>query len=216
LLEHVLANPALSPALTARLAPHAGRWLAGQRGRVAEAATDLEPEPDLQAPDGTLVYSAPRQREWRDWNNRQLTKQFEQKLQPLQHVAQTFEMQSRTASYSTSTQRAIAALKAEHPDFEKHMPAVGAAIQADPVLQDLALSEQSAAFALRAAWDRVRLSTVVPAQLKTSEATALANAQQRAAAATPNPAAASTTTPKPTVGDARAALEYANQQLGAA
>lgn len=220
LVDMLLANPALGPVLQARLAPHAGRWLAGQRGKVAEPAADPEPEADLQAPDGTLVFSAARQKEWREWNNRQLTSQFEAKLQPLQHVAQAFQDSQHTAAYTNTVSSVIAELSQGDPAFAEHKQAVGTVIQNDPELLRMALGDAqmpaNPRLAIRYAWREVQATQLFPQQLKSAGARELANHQQRAVAAVTNPASANTTSPKPTVGDARAALEYANQQLGAA
>lgn len=51
-------------------------------------AEEPEPGPDLYTTDAAgnriEMYSAKRQKEWREWNNKQQTQQFEQRLSPLQ------------------------------------------------------------------------------------------------------------------------------------
>ena len=212
---HLLTQLEADPQHAQALRSHAARML-GTR-KQAEPAADPEPEPDLQAPDGTLVYSANRQREWREWNNKQLTstltKSFEDKLQPLQHVAQTFQAREKQAQAFTEVGTVLAQYRAD-PVFKAHEADIKAVLAADPELA--ALAERNPKLALKYAFQEVRLTKVVPQQLKDSEGKTLANLQQRAVAATTNPASASSATPRTTLGDARAALEYASTMTGGA
>lgn len=190
--------------------------------QTTTAAADPEPEADLQAGDGTLVYSAARQREWREWNDRQLTakltKTFEEKLQPFQTVAQTFQQQQAQATFTTNVSSVLAKMKAADPAFETHQADVAKTLQSDPRLLAMALGSDTQApdveTALELAWGRVHRSKVVPARESQSEANVLAKLQQQAVAGTVSPAAASASVPQKTLGNAEAALAAARAQLG--
>jgi hypothetical protein len=186
----------------------------------AAPASDPEPEPDLQAADQTLVYSAPQLKKWQQWNTRRLTnelrQEFKKEMQPLQTVAQTFHQKEAQAGYTTAVSSVVASLKQADPDFNEkvHGPQMWALINGDPQLQALALDPQTAGLALRHAWNEVYRSKVLPAKQQQSKAEVLTDIQQRAVQATINPATASTATPKTTLGDARAALEHAYAVTG--
>jgi len=187
-------------------------------GWVAAPQADPMPEPDLQAGDGSLVYSAKQQALKDEWLERRLTskltKQFEDKLQPLQTVAQTFQQREAHAAYTATTQPVIAALKETHPEFTAHMKDVWELINSDQQLTAMALNRETAPIAIKYAWSEVYRDEVLPLKQQQTEAKVLTDLQQRAVAATTNPATASTATPKPTLGNARAALEHAQSVLG--
>jgi hypothetical protein len=192
--------------------------LSALRALVAEQqaqAADVEPEADLQSGDGTLVYSAPQLKKWQQWNANQLRSEFEKKLQPIVTEHQQTVSERALSSYKTTTGDAIAALKAQYPEFESHRADVSAVINADPTLLQLATNPETASMALKHAWQQVYLDKVLPAKQSQAEAQVVASLQQRAVAATTNPATATSATPKSTLGDARAALEHAAASLGA-
>ena len=184
--------------------------LAAMQGFTQPAAAAVEPEPDLQSSDGTLVYSAPQLKAWQQWNEQKVMSALETRLQPMQEVAQTFRQEQQVAAYSSSVASVIAEMKAADPAFAEHSKAVFDVIQRDPDLLRIAVGDgetrANPKLAIRAAWGEVYRSTVVPSQQKTAEGTMLAHLQQRAVAGTLNPATAVPTTPKSTIGDARAAL----------
>jgi hypothetical protein len=197
--------------------PHVSQAIKGLFSEQSQtAAVDTEPEPDLQAADSTLVYSAPQLKKWQEWHERQLTskltKSFEEKLQPLQQTAQTFQQREAQATYTNTVSSVVAKMKTADPDFEKHMPDVGAALKADERLMQMATTDPE--FAMEIAWNRVRNSKVLPAKQQQAEAQVLTNLQRQAVAATTNPATASATAPKQTLGDAHAALAHATATLG--
>ena len=204
--QRAQANPQLAQALQGLIAP------------PPAAAADVEPEPDLQAPDGTLVFSAPQLKKWQQWNAQQLTSTFQKELRPMQDVVASFQQEKATSAYTSTVASVIATMTAADPVFAEHKVAVSKALQADPRLMTLALGDDKTAadpaMALEIAWNRVYRSTVLPVTQKQSEAQVLATLQQRAVAGTMNPAAANSGTPKSTLGDARAALEYAAAQTG--
>lgn len=190
-LRNALAG---DPQAIARIKGNPDARQAFQRLIAEEAAAqDAEPEPDLEAPDGTLVYSAQRQREWREWNNRQLEQRFSAKLQPLEQVAQTFQARETQARAFTEVGQVLTEFRAD-PDFTANEADIKAEISKDPRLA--ALADRDPKAALELAFARVYRAKVLPAQRKTSEADVLANLQQRAVAGTVNPSAATSSTPK--------------------
>lgn len=166
------------------------QWL---RGLTTEtpAAVDTEPEPDLQAGDGTLVYSAPQQRKWQDWKERQLEAKFDQKLQPFQTVAQSFQQEKATAAYTTSVSQVIASMAAKDPAFSEHKAAVAQVLQADQRLLALALGTETAppdpATAIEVAWGRVHREQVLPTLSQRERSSVLADIHHKSAATTVNP-----------------------------
>src|SRR3990167_3022867 len=142
-IQTIEANPQHAQALRS----HFARTLGARR--PSEPVAEPEPEPDLQAADGTLVYSAPAQKAWREWNIRQLTaaltKSFEEKLQPLQRVAQTFQQRESATQADHEASNAIAAF-ASDPDFTpENRTACREVIAADQRLQALADVDPKAA-----------------------------------------------------------------------
>lgn len=182
--------------------------LAVSLGWTKAPTADPEPEADLQAQDGTLVYSAKQQKSWQDWNKRQLTKeltdQFSERLRPFETVAKTFQEREQHAAAWTTVSQTLAEFRNADPAFKTHEADIKAQIAQDSRLAQLADADPKAA--LEIAWGRVWKSKVLPSQQKSSEATVLANLQQRAVSGTLNPASATPTTPANTIGNARAAL----------
>jgi hypothetical protein len=215
LVERVLARPDLAPALAARLAPHA------ERLRPAQPAPDPEPTPDLQAQDGTLVYSAPQQQAWQEWHTRRLTQQLraemQQQVAPLQRAAQAVAQERAQSAYTATTTQVIAALTEADPEFAAHKADVSAVLQADPTLLALAVGSRGQApqpaMALELAWNRVYRTQVLPQRTAQAEAGVIQKLQQRAVAGSLNPASATTADPAATLGDAYAALAHASRVL---
>jgi hypothetical protein len=209
---HLLSTLEADPQHQQTLRSHAARMLGASR-KPAEPAVEPMPEADLQTSDGTAVYSGPQMQKWQEWNTRRITadvmKQFEQRFQPVQEVVKAH----KSATAHATVASALAEMRAD-TDFKAHETDVLAELQADAWLWDLA--DKDPARALKIAYGNVFRSKVVPAReagLKSKADTeAVAQLQQRAVAAATNPAAASTGTPKSTIGDARAALEYAYAQ----
>lgn len=74
------------PSHAAAVRSFAARMLGQARGQAPSQA-EAEPEPDMQAADGTLVYSAPQLKAWNEWNKRQLLGEISKQVQPLQQFA---------------------------------------------------------------------------------------------------------------------------------
>jgi len=160
------------------------------------AAPDPEPEPDLQNTDGTLVYSAPQLKKWQEWNAKRLMQQVQQQLQPIQHVAQTFQQREAQAAYTNTVASVIARMKAADPVFEKHTKDIADLITSDARLSKLALQDGDPETAIEIAWGRVYRTKVLPTLHQSTEQQVLANLQQRAVAGSVNPNAPSVTTPQ--------------------
>ena len=118
LIESLAQHPDHGQAVISALA----RTLGSRRNGGAEA----EPQPDLQTPDGTLVYSAPQLAQWHQWNQRKFEQQIDQRLQPLQDREQERQATERlTQARSEAMDRmgkVIAPYKQLLPDWDTHKP----------------------------------------------------------------------------------------------
>jgi hypothetical protein len=191
----------------------ASAWLRSQFAEQQAAQPEAEPEPDLQTADGTPVYSAPQLRKWQAWQGKQIEQQLSEKFKPLETLVQTQKQREAEERQAAENERwasdAIGPLK-RLPFYEEFRPEIAKALQT-------AATKTTPASALRElVYDTYAtlLTAKQEALSKTSETTALAQAQTRAVAATTNPAAASPATPRSTLGDARAALEHAYAATG--
>lgn len=206
-----------------RANPQAVQWIKGlvQSEQPQQPQHDPEPEPDFVLPvrdaQGNIVgerpiYSAEQMAKREAWMKRNLLADVQKQIAPLQQVAQTFQQREQQAVYTTTVSSVLAKMKSADPQFEKHMPDVAAAIQADGRLSDLAMTDPETA--IEVAYGRVYRSKVMPGQQAQTEADVLAKLKQQAVAGTVNPGAAAPSTPKQTLGDARAALAHATSVLG--
>lgn len=191
--------------------------LAASLGWVQAAAADPMPEADLQAQDGTLVYSAAQMKALREWDRRQMTTDFnqtvDQKLQPFQRVVAAAQDQESKAKAWTDVAQALQPIKAD-PDFETYKRDFAQLFETDPKIKALLGTNPDAATEL--AWGRIYREKILPAKQRASEGQVLANLQQRAVAGVTNPAAATPSAPTSTLGDARASLLQAESMMGAA
>ena len=176
-------------------------------------AADAMPEPDLQTGDGTPVYSAPQLQKWQEWNTRKLTAdmqaQFRKELGPVHEVISAHESAKATATITT----VLTEMRAD-ADFKAHEADIKATLQQDAKLWALADSDPK--LALELAWARVYRAKVLPRHDETLKAEVVANLQQRAVSGTTNPGSATTSAPPNMIGNARAALQYADSVVGAA
>lgn len=157
---------------------------------ASQSAADAAPEPDLQAQDGTLVYSAPQLQKWHEWNEKRLLRQFEEQLKPLKERDELLQEQERALRSWNDVTQITTKFRAAHPDFHAHEPTIAKAIFDDPELADLA--DRSPALALEIAYNRV----AGPATEASVRARLAAELQQKTAASTINPAAAHLTLPR--------------------
>jgi hypothetical protein len=89
-------------------------------------AEDPEPEPDIPLADGRATMSVDRLREWNAWNERRLTKQFDEKYGPIRDA---HEQQTLTVARQREAQSLVSAA-AKWPLFDKLRPHVKAIIAA--------------------------------------------------------------------------------------
>jgi hypothetical protein len=96
-------------------------------------AEDPEPEPDIPLADGRATMSVDRLREWNAWNERRLTKQFDEKYGPIRDA---HEQQTLTVARQREAQSLVSAA-AKWPLFDKLRPHVKAIIaaQSGPLTQ---------------------------------------------------------------------------------
>jgi hypothetical protein len=66
-----------------------------QTAPAATAADDPEPEPDLQLPDGRLLYSATQQGKWREWHERKLEAKFADRFKPFEEMKSRVEQREQ-------------------------------------------------------------------------------------------------------------------------
>jgi len=84
------------PAHAQALRSAAARWLGAGRGHQGQAQAPPMPQADLQAPDGTLVYSAEQAEKLMDWRDQRSEQALAAKMQPLQKfIAQSQAAQMR-------------------------------------------------------------------------------------------------------------------------
>jgi hypothetical protein len=189
-----------NPQYAAQIRSQAARVL-GTRQQPAEPA-DIEPTADVDDPtSGLKFYSADQAAKREAWVKRQLLAEVQKELQPIkqreqqmQQIAKQRELHQRATDTLTEMRK--------DPLFAEHEPAIKAAMLADTSLT------------IDAAFNRVLRNTVIPGIKSSASSEAVAELQQKAVASTRNPATAQTIAPPNMVGNARAALEWANQQLG--
>ena len=194
----------------ARYADQVQAQIASRPGAAREpaiepvATPDAMPTADLQAEDGTLVYSAAQMEKWQDWKSRGLMEQFQQQIAPLQDMANSVREQEQHAQAWNEVSHVLTEFRAD-PAFSQHESAIKQMLASDQQLASL--SEVDPRMALELAYHRVWRTTIAPTQQRQAESTVLANLQRRAVAGTVNPSTAGTTMPRSSLGNARAALE---------
>jgi hypothetical protein len=176
--------------------PEARAALQQLLGEQAATQADVEPEADLQAADGTLVYSAQQQKKWQDWNSRQLTQkltqQFTQQFSPLQRLAQQQqqreEAERKQAEHEQWATDVFAPIK-RLPFFEELKPEIAKALAAST-------DQKLDANGLRNfVWDTYATlhAAKLDSQSKQSESKVLANLQQRVVAGSVSPSSTGAT-----------------------
>jgi len=174
---------------------------------------DPEPQPDLEnKADGSLVYSAPQQKKWAAWRERQferrLSQQLYQQVAPIQRSVQQYEAQQAEARMG----HLVSSLEQVLPGFKERRQEVAKIIQGDQQLY--ALSGVSPREAVEVAYGRLmRQSSPERDKALREQITAevVASFQQKAAAGSSNPAQPNVSTPKKFKGGARGfeqALEH--------
>jgi hypothetical protein len=197
LLQQLGNNPQYAP----QIRSHAARVL-GTRGQQQQPV-EQEPGPDLEDPStGTKLYSAEQQARREAYREKRLMEQLEKRLSPIEHERQQQKQLNEQREQFQRAKSTLEKMRETDPFFKEHEPLVKAAMNADTHLS------------FEAAYNKVLRETVIPSLQANAETSVVASLQQKAVASSRNPAAASTTAPPSMIGDARAALAYADQQLG--
>lgn len=155
----------------------AARWLGAGRGQQ-QAAAEPMPEPDLQAQDGTLVYSAAQGQKLREWDRRQLMAQVSQQMQPLQQFAakqQADAMRAEIKANADSWAQSTYAQWKQKPHFEDHKQQIAQLMQANPQM------------GVADAYAEVLVTQVLPKLSATERSSVVAAMQSKAAAGTMDP-----------------------------
>lgn len=185
-LASLIAAYAENPQTAPQLRSYFGRMLSQQR-QPAQAPTDTRPEPDLQTPDGALVYSNERLQQLMAWERKQLQQELAQQIKPLQDMRQQQETQQRIAQQrDAALQWATSQLQEfrSDPDFVTHEKAVKERMAANP------------SWSLDRAWQQVYRDVVVPQKLAQGNVQYLEAAAKKSRGSAPDPAASAPAQPK--------------------
>jgi len=183
------------PRFAQQMASHAARTLRAARG-AADPMSD-EPQPDLDAGNGVLLYSAGQMAKREAWLRNQLQQEFQQQWQqavaPLQQDWQARQEQQRKTAEAT---KAMAAANQrisswiDRPHFKEHKDEIRVK-QAEYHAAGMDTWD-----ALAAAYADVLTTKVVPSQLANREQHMVAQAAQKLRAATANPSATAAAAPR--------------------
>lgn len=120
LLDEAAGDSRFSEAITAKAA-------ALLNARKQQATHQEEPQPDLQTPEGALVYSAEQFRKWQDWNVRQVERRLSEQFKPLTELSQQFTTAKERAAMVAQAQQwgqKQAAMWKQMPHFSDHKDAI--------------------------------------------------------------------------------------------
>jgi hypothetical protein len=153
---------------------------------VAKPAEDVEPEPDIPLADGRATMSVDRLREWNAWNERRLTKQFDEKYGP---IRDEHELNKLTATRRAEATHLVTQAAEQWPRFAQLRPHIKQIIAAHkgPLtptsLYDayIAADREHGEKLLRAQWDAERAGQLT----------------RKASASTVQPGAPRPSTPRP-------------------
>jgi hypothetical protein len=158
------------------------------------AASDAEPQPDIQTDTGVPVYSARQQALREQWFQRKLMAEFQQTIAPLQQESQRFQQlrdhalrERQTHAFAQSTAKDAT----EWPHFQQHVKAVVEELQKLPPGK----SEEAEALNLHKAYLTVMKRDVLPGLSGQSEQAVLADLKTKAVAGSAHPGRAGTSEP---------------------
>jgi hypothetical protein len=200
LLQQLGNNPQYAP----QIRSHAARVLGARQQQAAEPVAEPEPTDDVEDPNTGLTFMSGAQRaKWAAWFQRQLKADVQKELQPLKQRDQAIQQEAQQRQMMDQTRSFLDRMRESDPFFKEHEPKVKAA-----------MLEGKGNISFEAAYNRVLREVVIPSLQANAESNVVASLQQKAVASSRNPAAAASATPQNMVGDAVAALRYADQQLG--
>jgi hypothetical protein len=193
----LLAELQADPRYQGQVASQAARILGSLRQSQPKA--DPEPQPDLVAENGTPVMSAPRQREWAAWNQRQMQGEFDAKLQqaiaPFKGMAQREQQREVSQRAEASAAQMYQRAQTWH-GFKEHEAEIAKSFDANP------------SWSLQDAYLHVLHTKILPSMPAKAQAQVVADLQSKAAAQTLNPTNTSKAAAPDFKGDFKAALEY--------
>jgi hypothetical protein len=184
LIERASQHPDHAEALKAQ----ATRLMhAAQRVQGEPVPEDVEPEPDIPLEDGRAVYSAEQQRRRDGWLMRQVSAQFDQKLQPFQQDRDRLAHDQRMRAAYAGASALLETYKTK-AHFMEHKDDILALMKKDPALT------------LDGAYNEVLLTKVLPTASHDGRAAALADIHHKATAGSLNPQSTTTTQPRTSTG----------------
>jgi len=184
LLQGLSQHPEHGAAATTAIA----RILGSRRGQQSAPQDQAaqEPQADLQASDGTLVYSAERLAQWQQWNSQKLMAEVEQRLAPLQQREQQAlaqeRYQQRWQEAQANTSKILAPYQAL-PEFSENKPAIAA--KAKSLMESGIKAEQAIGLAVA----HVLREVVLPSRAAQSQQQLQATAVQKSLGSTSAPGA---------------------------
>jgi hypothetical protein len=174
-VPHLLKHPQYAQQYRTFLA----QQLAGLR-HTAQA--EQEPQPDLQAENGALVYSAQQQRAWAEWNTRQIKAEYARDIADLKADKQAREQYAQQqqvyARVEQEASRILGRLQT-YPGFTEHEAEITALYASDPSLTP----------------EQAYIEVVMPKFAQTSAGRVLTQLTDKAHAGTANPSRAGSSTP---------------------
>ena len=181
LVEGLANHPDYGPQMISALA----RTLGARRGQ-ALPQTDQEPQADLQAADGTLVFSAEQLAKREAYQRTKLLAEVDQRLQPLQTREQQYQAQEQARVAQQQAHESMSKVFAPYqaqPEFEQHRPAIAAK------WTDLVREGHDAVSALGLAYAAVLRETVMPSRTAQSQQSLMAEAVKKSTGSTTAPGA---------------------------
>lgn len=103
------------------------RALGSRRGQGQPAVEDQEPQADVQAGDGTLLYSAEQMAKREAWQRNRLLAEVDQRLQPLQTREQQLAAQEKHAAATKDAMTRMGKVLDPYkalPEYEEHKDAI--------------------------------------------------------------------------------------------
>lgn len=188
LISEAVADPTLGPVITAHLA----RTLGARRGQ--KVVTE-EPQPDLDAGNGVLLYSHEQQQKREAWLRQQMAAEMNQRLAPIEQDRQQREAQIAAERQAQQTRQTVTSRLSEfqkRPGFKDHERDIA---ERQQQYVDSGMDTWSA---LGLAYADVYTEKVVPQERAKSQSQLVSQAVAKANASTSNPAnVAPSTLPRP-------------------
>jgi hypothetical protein len=188
LLQELHGHPQFGP----RVASEAARILASMRGQQPD---DEEPQPNLRAEDGSMVFSADQQRKWYAWQDRQREAALSQRLAPFEQALQQQQYAAMEQQAYSGAKEQLEYMRNNWHGFREHEADVKA------VMEQSELSPQDA-------YLYVLHTKILPGSQAKTQAQVMANLQAKAGAQTVNPGGGGGGKTPDFGGDFKKALEH--------